>query len=200
LGIDFNNLNAYGASSFLANPTDFFGQSFGQPISQSFNFGNIFGGNDFMAGMYQPNFNIFSNFNFMPFQVRTNRSFSKSQFTGMINASAQKYGVDPALINSIIKQESNFNPNAKSKVGAMGLMQLMPKTAAGLGVKDAWDPTQNIDGGTKYLAQLLKRYHGDATKAVAAYNGGMGNIDKYGINFCAETRNYHKKVMSTYNA
>jgi len=207
LGIDFNT---FGTQNFLANPMDFYVQSFGQPISQAFNFGGVFGDTDFMAGMLPTNLNLFSNFNFQSSQPRTNHSFKKSQFTSMINASAQKYGVDPALINSIIKQESNFDANAQSKIyskktgkyepGAIGLMQLMPKTAAGLGVKDPWDPAQNIDGGTKYLAQLIKRYHGDVTKAVAAYNGGIGNVEKYGNDFCAETRNYHKKVMSTYNA
>lgn len=122
----------------------------------------------------------------------------ESQFSPIIERIAKEYGVDPKVVKAMIKQESNFNPNAVSHCGAKGLMQLMPGTAKDMGVKDVFDPEQNIRGGIKYLAMLLKRYGGDYRKAVAAYNGGMGNIDRKGINFCTETSNYHKKILGDY--
>ena len=132
--------------------------------------------------------------------VKGSNPTPKYKYTSEVNTAAQKYGVDPALVNCIIQQESRFQPNVTSGTGAMGLMQLMPATAKELGVTNAYDPIQNIDGGTKYIAQLLKRYNGDVTKAVAAYNGGMGNIAKYGVGFCEENRNYVEKVVGAYNA
>jgi soluble lytic murein transglycosylase-like protein len=119
-----------------------------------------------------------------------------SAYDAQITAAATKHGLDPALLKGLIRQESNFNPNARSGAGATGLTQLMPGTAAGLGVTDATDPAQAIDGGAKYLKAQLDRFGGDASKALAAYNAGPGAVAKYGgVPPYAETQNYVTKVL-----
>lgn len=123
----------------------------------------------------------------------------KTNFDDIISKAASIFNIPENLIKSVIKQESNYNPNAQSYAGAGGLMQLMPATARSLGVKNIFDPTENIMGGSKYLSQMLSRYDGDIKKAVAAYNAGPGNVDKYGgIPPFKETINYVHKIMNTY--
>lgn len=100
-----------------------------------------------------------------------------SNVQGIINNSANKYKLNPQLLSAVVKTESGFNPNAKSPAGAIGLMQLMPATARGLGVNPL-DPQQNVDGGTRYLNSMIDRYHGDVRLGLAAYNAGPGNVDK----------------------
>ena len=118
------------------------------------------------------------------------------QFADQINAAAQKYGIDPALLKGLIRQESNFNPNAQSPAGAAGLCQLMPGTAAALGCTNPLDPAQAIDAGAKYLSQQLKAFGGDPRKALAAYNAGPGAVQRYGgVPPYAETQNYVRAVM-----
>ena len=114
-----------------------------------------------------------------------------------ITAAAQRNGLDPALLAGLIKQESGFNPNARSGAGAQGLTQLMPGTAAGLGVTNPLDPAQAIEGGAKYLKQQLDRFGGDVARALAAYNAGPGAVQRFGgVPPYAETQNYVRVVQA----
>ena len=112
---------------------------------------------------------------------------------------AKTYNVDVNLLKAIAKAESGFNPSATSSAGAMGIMQLMPSTASGLDIKDAYRAYDNIMGGAKIISQNLEKYDGDLSLALAAYNAGSGNVDKYGgIPPFEETQNYVKKVLNYY--
>jgi soluble lytic murein transglycosylase-like protein len=119
-----------------------------------------------------------------------------SQYDGLIQAAAQRNGVDPALLKALVRQESNFDPNAGSPAGAQGLTQLMPGTAAALGVTDVHDPAQALEGGAKYLRRQLDAFGGDEAKALAAYNAGPGAVSRYGgVPPYAETQDYVHKVL-----
>ncbi len=111
-------------------------------------------------------------------------------FESIIQEAGERYGVDPSLIRAVIQAESGGNPLAVSRAGARGLMQLMPETAAELGVTNSFDPTQNIMGGTSYISRLLDRYRGDVKLALAAYNWGMGNLEKRPEAMPRETKNF----------
>lgn len=121
----------------------------------------------------------------------------RDKYHRLITFEAKQVGLDPNLVKAVIHAESSFNPKAKSKKGAMGLMQLMPETARMLGVKHPYLPEQNIQGGVHYLSQLLERYHGDLQLGLAAYNAGPNAVEKYnGIPPYKETQDYVKKVLN----
>jgi soluble lytic murein transglycosylase-like protein len=125
---------------------------------------------------------------------------SKEEILGLIDEYSQKNGLDANFVKAVVKQESGFNEKATSHCGAAGLMQLMPGTAKGLGVTNPYDAEDNVRGGTKMLANLLKTYGGNKELALAAYNAGGGAVKKYGgIPPYQETQNYVKNVLSIYS-
>jgi len=124
----------------------------------------------------------------------------KTPFQRLILAAASRHHLDPDLIHSVIAIESNFNPKAVSPKNARGLMQLMPRTAQLMGVADSFDPEQNIEGGTRYLSDLLKKYKNNLTLALAAYNAGPATVDNYGhrVPPYLETMKYVQRIAKTY--
>jgi soluble lytic murein transglycosylase-like protein len=121
---------------------------------------------------------------------------STTQYDALIEAAAQRNGVDPAVLHGLIQQESNFDPGAQSSAGAMGLTQLMPGTASSLGVSDPMNAAESIEGGARYLGQLLSQFGGNTTEALAAYNAGPGAVQQYGgVPPYAETQSYVSKVL-----
>jgi hypothetical protein len=120
-------------------------------------------------------------------------------FGGLIHEKAEKYKVDPALVAAVVETESRFRTNARSQVGAKGLMQLMPRTGRWMGARNLYDPEQNVDAGVKYLSYLSDRFDGNLKKTIAAYNGGEGNVKRYnGVPPFRETQQYVKRVMHKY--
>ena len=135
----------------------------------------------------------------IPSNINISKRASKSEIIGIINEVSNKYDVDPKLIEALVKQESGFNPNAKSKAGALGLMQLMPSTAKGLGVTDPMDVRQNIEGGVKYVKSMLDRFNGNVILALAAYNAGLNAVKRYdGVPPYKETQNYVRSILANY--
>jgi len=124
---------------------------------------------------------------------------SPEEIDGAIEQAAARHNVDPNLVRAVVKVESNFNPNAVSRKGAMGLMQLMPSTARQLKVKNPFDPEQNIDAGVRHLKQLLENYDGDLRLTLAAYNAGAGAVARSsGVPRYAETQNYVRRITNLY--
>ncbi len=123
-----------------------------------------------------------------------------AEIDALVDQNASTWQIDPALIKAVIANESGFNANATSKVGAQGLMQLMPETAASLGVRDAYDPAQNVAGGARYLRGLLDRFGGDKRLAIAAYNAGPGAVERYrDVPPYAETQSYVQNVLASFD-
>jgi hypothetical protein len=123
-----------------------------------------------------------------------------SAYVDIINTACGRHGIDPALVHAIVKVESDFNPYALSRKGAMGLMQLMPQTAEVMNVGNSFNPNENIDGGVKYLRYLIDRYEGNLPLALAAYNSGETAVKKFGtIPPYRETQNYVQRIMKIYN-
>ena len=150
---------------------------------------------------YYPDSNIhsYSNWGSSEASVLPSYSRNKNAFDQLIRHAAQQHGISEGLIKAVMHTESGFNINARSPVGAQGLMQLMPATARRFNVSNAYDPQQNILGGAKYLSWLLKRFNGNTQLAVAAYNAGEGNVDKYGgVPPFRETQDYVRRVTSRY--
>jgi len=127
------------------------------------------------------------------------KAFSPQDIDAAIDQAASRHNVDPNLVRAVIKVESNFNPNAVSRKGAMGLMQLMPQTARQLNVANPFDPQQNVDAGVRHLKQLMENYGGDVKLTLAAYNAGQGAVARSaGVPHFAETRNYVNRITQLY--
>jgi soluble lytic murein transglycosylase-like protein len=132
--------------------------------------------------------------------TRGQRIVDRQSLDVMVNGAGQRHQIDPDFINSVIRAESGFNNRAVSKKGAQGLMQLMPETASQLGVANSFDPNANVEGGTKYLRELLEKYNYDVPKALAAYNAGSRRVDRYhGVPPYFETQTYVAKIIRDYN-
>ena len=132
-------------------------------------------------------------------QGRPSVSIDRDGAEKLVREAAERHHVDPALVRAVIETESNWNPSARSRKGAMGLMQLIPTTAQRFGVNDAFNPKQNVDAGVRYLKTLLERYNGNLDLALAAYNAGEGAVDRaHGVPSYRETRNYVHRVQDAY--
>jgi soluble lytic murein transglycosylase len=137
---------------------------------------------------------------YRPLRVRDSRAAAMRRYEKMIRKAAAEYGIDPSLIKAVIKVESNFDRYAVSHKGARGLMQLMPATAREMNVDDPFDPSQNIEAGSRYLRMMLDRFDNDLSLSLAAYNAGPGLVGKVGrVPEIKETRNYVSKVKKAYH-
>jgi soluble lytic murein transglycosylase-like protein len=134
------------------------------------------------------------------FHPTLNRAFTQQDIDAAIDAAAARHHVDPSLVRSVVKVESNFNPNAVSRKGAMGLMQLMPSTARSLNVSNPFDPAQNVDAGVRHLRKLLDSYGGNVRLSLAAYNAGAGAVARSaGVPHFRETQDYVRRITNLYN-
>lgn len=134
-----------------------------------------------------------------PQNSATRNGFTQREIDAAIDQAAARHNVDANLVRALVKVESNFNPNAVSRKGAMGLMQLMPQTARQLNLKNPFDPQENIDAGVRHLKQLLQSYNGDVRLSLAAYNAGSGAVSRSrGIPRYAETQNYVRRITNLY--
>jgi soluble lytic murein transglycosylase-like protein len=132
--------------------------------------------------------------------VADRNPLSSPALDGLVSGAGERHQIDPAFINSVIRAESAFNNRAVSRKGAQGLMQLMPQTANQLGVKNPFDPNANVEGGTKYLRELLEKYNFDVAKALAAYNAGPHRVDQYrGVPPYYETQTYIARIIRDFN-
>ncbi len=130
-----------------------------------------------------------------------NRAFTQEDIDAAIAQAAARHNVDPSLVRSVVKVESDFNPNAVSRKGAMGLMQLMPSTARSLNVSNPFDPQQNVDAGVRHLRALLDNYRGNVSLSLAAYNAGTGAVSRSaGVPRFRETQNYVRRITNLYNS
>jgi hypothetical protein len=150
------------------------------------------------AVMARPNIYLQSETTFLGGNRRS-MSIDRDGVDQLVREAADRHRVDPALVRAVIETESNWNPGAYSRKGAIGLMQLIPTTAQRFGANDAFNPKQNVDAGVRYLKTLLERYNGNLDLALAAYNAGEGAVDRaHGIPAFRETRNYVQKVQNAY--
>ena len=148
---------------------------------------------------YSSSNSILNNLTTLSSSLSPTTSGSDHKFEEIIQAAAERFNVPAKLISSVIQHESNFDASAQSHAGASGLMQLMPSTAKWLGVKNVWDPTENVMAGTKHLRHMLDKYDANTTPPSAPYNAGPGNVDKYnGIPPFKETQNYVNKIQQTF--
>jgi soluble lytic murein transglycosylase-like protein len=147
--------------------------------------------------------NIYTDTRYRLYLATTHKSSAEyiKEYKGIIRQASKRFGLDPSLIKAVIKAESDFDREAVSRVGAQGLMQLMPQTADAMAVGDPFDPEENIFGGARYLSQLLKRFNNDKLLALAAYNAGPQAVETHkGVPPYSETRTFIKRVMSYYNS